>query len=77
MTCRMSGGRFARGNEVPQEIRDKITEARKTMIDINAEFAKDPIDREVILELHAKHFSLLQEISEWYITQRMDAAENK
>jgi hypothetical protein len=73
--CLMPGGKFSKGFEVPQEIRDKMTEAQKIMIDLKAEFGKKPVNRETVLELHAKHFSLLQEISEWHINKQLDAAE--
>ena len=76
-TCPMRGGALAQGNEVPQEIKDKMTEARKTMIDLRAEFGKNPVSRAKVLELHAKRLSLVQEISEWRIMQRLDAAGAK
>ena len=59
--------------EVPQEIRDKLTEARKIAIDLRAELEKSPVDREKALEFHAKHRALMQEISDWYFNRRLDA----
>ena len=59
--------------EVPQEIRDKMTEARKIAIDLRAELEKSPVDREKALELHAKHRALMQEISDWRFNRRLDA----
>ena len=63
--------------EVPQEIKEKWAEAKKTAIDLRTELSKTPISREKALELHAKHRSLVQEISDWYFLQRLDALEAK
>ena len=63
----------ANAPQVPQEIRDKLTEARKTAIDLRTELGKKPVDRDKALELHAKRRALMQDISDWYFNQRLDA----
>jgi len=59
--------------QIPQEMQDKMNEMRKTMEELQAEFRNRPINREKVFELHAKHFSLRQEMSEWCLNQRLDA----
>jgi len=63
----------ANAPEIPQEIREKRAEAKKTAIDLRMELGKNPVDREKALELHAKRHSLMQEISNWHFTQKLDA----
>ena len=68
--------------EIPQEIRDKMDEIRNTAIALKNEFANTPKNSEKILELHAKHFLLIQELSEWCLKQKLEmieaeSAENK
>ena len=75
--CGLYGGRGyddrANVPEIPQEIRDKLAEARKTAIDLRNELDKDPVNRDKALELHAKHGALMQEVSDWRFQQRLDA----
>ena len=63
----------ANASEVPQEIREKGAEAKKTAIDLRMELGKNPVDREKALELHTKRQSLIQEVSDWRFTQMLDA----
>ena len=65
-------------SEVPQEIRDKWVEAQKINIDLRAELAKKPEDRdkEKALELYTKRCALMQELGEWHFKQRLDAPLN-
>ena len=83
---KFSGGRTMRGMsvdrvnakranapEIPQEIREKRAEAKKTAIDLRMELGKNPVDREKAFELHAKRNNLMQEISNWRFTQKLDA----
>ena len=76
-TCPMRGNARAGFRGVPQDIRDKMREMQQTMADIGREWANNPINRERILELHAKRFSLAQEISEWCLNRRLDALEGE
>ena len=73
----MSGDRMnvkkANAPEIPQEIREKRAEAKKTSIDLRMELGKNPVDREKAFELHAKRQNLMQEISNWRFTQKLDA----
>jgi len=79
----MYGGRGAGmacpmwGDQIPQEIQDKMNEMRQTLMDLDKEWGNKPINREKILELHTKRFSLMQEVSEWCLNQRLDALEGK
>ena len=59
--------------EIPQEIRDKFTEAQKTAIDLRAELERNPVDRDKAMEFYAKHRTLMQEICDWHFQQRLDA----
>ena len=76
-TCPMWGDPRAGRGEVPQEFRDKMNEMRQTMLDLGKEWGNKPIDREKVLELHAKRFSLMQELSEWCLNHRLDALEGE
>ena len=69
---RMSAKR-ANAPEIPQEIREKRAEAKKTAIDLRMELGKNPVDCEKALELHAKRHNLMQEVSNWRFTQMLDA----
>ena len=60
-------------SEIPQEIREKRAEAKKTAIDLRMELGNNPVDREKALELHAKRRVLMQEISDWRFTQMLDS----
>jgi len=59
--------------EIPQEIRDKWAEAKKTAIDLRNELGKNPVDRDKALELHARHRSLMEEIHDWRFMRKLDA----
>ena len=63
----------ANAPEIPQEIREKRAEAKKTAIDLRMELGKNPVDREKAFELHTKRHNLMQEISNWHFTQKLDA----
>ena len=63
--------------EIPQEIRDKITEARKLQIDLHAELDKRPLDKAKATEIYKKHRALRNEISEWFFLQRLDDLEKR
>jgi DNA-directed RNA polymerase specialized sigma subunit len=59
--------------EIPQELREKLAEAKKTAIDLRTELARKPIDREKALELHRKHAALVQEFREWRFNKMLDS----
>lgn len=63
--------------EVPQEIRDKMTEADKLRIDLRAEMYKPQIDRAKATEIWKKHRALRGEISEWFFAQRLELAASQ
>ena len=63
----------ANNAEMPQEIKDKLTEAEKTAVDLRAEMGKSTIDRAKVTELHTKYSSLRQAVSDWCFQQRLDA----
>ena len=68
-----------RGTELrknmPQNIKDKIAESRKLMIDMRSEMDKAQINRAKVMELRAKSVKLRQEVSDWFFTQKLDAIE--
>ena len=77
---RMMDGRACAGLpqasvEVPQEIRDKQAEMKKMRIDMQNEISRKPIDRSKIETLHRKRSELRNELSTWFLKQRLDAIE--
>ena len=70
--ARYSGEPCPYYSDVPQEIRDKFAEARKTEADLRIELGKTPIDREKALSLHEKYSALMQELSDWQFKQELD-----
>lgn len=74
------GERFEKRKEelrknMPQNIKDKITESRKIMIDMRSEMGKTPINRAKIMQLRDKNVKLRQEISDWFFSQKLDRIE--
>ena len=66
---------YADSVEMPQEIRDKITEAQKAEIDMRALLMQRPVDKAKAQALHAKLAELRREISEWYFSNELDYME--
>lgn len=70
------GQRFGGNFNIPQEIRDKMTEADKLRIDLRAEMTRDKPDKARALEAWKKHRALRNEIAEWMFNQRLEYALN-
>ena len=75
-TCPVWGDPRSNSNAIPQDIQDKMREMHETGIALQKEFANRPINSERVLELRAQHFSLSQEVSEWFFRQRLEALED-
>ena len=60
------------GVEMPQDIRDKLTEAQKTAIDMWAEMDRTPVDRAKVEALRTKHRELRNAVSDWCFSQRLE-----
>ncbi len=60
---------------IPQEIRDKQLEMDKLRIDMQNEISRKPIDRNKIEAIQKKHSELREELSTWFLKQRLDAIE--
>ncbi|MDR3279624.1 MAG: hypothetical protein LBT23_03840 [Synergistaceae bacterium] len=58
--------------ELPSEIQDKRSEARRLMTELRAELEKRPVDRETAIALFRRHQALRNEISEWFFIERLD-----
>jgi hypothetical protein len=64
--------RGTRDIELPPEIQEKRTEARRLMTELRAEMEKRPIDRETAIDLFRKQQALRNEIREWFFIERLD-----
>ena len=61
--------------EMTQDIRDKLTEAQKTAIDMWAEMNRTPVDRAKVETLRMRHRELRNAVSDWCFNQRFEATE--
>nr|MCR5346730.1 hypothetical protein [Fretibacterium sp.] len=75
----MPGERFQHrslfSQDMPQEIRTKVSEAAKLRIDLEDILSRKPLNREKALELHGKIGSLQQEIRAWRFEQKLNRIE--
>lgn len=75
---RMGPGAHRNWNaDVPENIRNKMVEAEKLMIDLRDEMSKPQIDKARALEVWKQHRALRNDISEWFFTQRLEQATNR
>lgn len=61
--------------EIPQEIRDKQVEMQKLRVDLINEMNKNPLDRAKVESLQKRNFELRDELSNWFMKQRLDMIE--
>ncbi|MDR1516004.1 MAG: hypothetical protein LBS45_09925 [Synergistaceae bacterium] len=66
------GGPAYGGADIPQELRDKMTEARNVMYELRAELTKTPVDKEKALAIFRRHRDIRNEIGEWFFMERIE-----
>ncbi len=67
-------GSWKRGNEnIPEEIRTKMTEMIKIRHEMALAYLEDTVDKEKVRSLFEKQLTLRNDISRWHFEQRLNA----